>query len=257
MSEESGESKPPKLKLSSSKNQPEKQSTAATTSPSVNASAPDLSPPTAAPAPIGKHSSTPRTTPPPLSQQSTQRVSQVAAKPVEQPVKKAPPPPTQKNDSVGTILIIAALLFILAAAAGGIWFVLGSNDSATPEEVIPLEVSPSNPIERAKATIATVPDRNIDPVLDLEPTSTIDSEAVPTADTNLAKKSSKEAISQYLQNIHIDGIRSGARARIMLNGENYNINDTVDPATGLIFIGTRNKQLLFKDSNGTIYVKSF
>ena len=43
----------------------------------------------------------------------------------------------------------------------------------------------------------------------------------------------------------------------MLDGENYNINDTVDAATGLVFIGTRDQRLLFKDRNGIIYVKSF
>jgi hypothetical protein len=67
----------------------------------------------------------------------------------------------------------------------------------------------------------------------------------------------KQAASQYLQNVHIGALRTGPRARVMLNGVNYAINDEVDSATGLRFLGTREQRLVFKDRNGTVYVKSF
>ena len=160
------------------------------------------------------------------------------------------------------------MLFILAAAAGGIWFLLRSDG---PEQLESAEITapaaaPSNPIERAKASIATVPDRNLDKTLGTEsapePITQLVAEPIvaelsPAETSPAIPTSLKESVSKYLQNIHIGGIRTGERARIMLDGANYNINDTVDAATGLVFIGTRDQRLLFKDRNGIIYVKSF
>ena len=283
MSEESGDPKPSKLKLSSSKTQPDtpKSAPAAdlaagpdpTSAPLADAS------PAAAPKATSKQSSTPipKATPPPLAKQPAPRVSNSTTKKVTKPVKNDPPAP-EKDGPLGSILIIAALLFILAAAGGGIWFLLKSNEpESTDDATTTLEASPSNPVERAKATIATVPDRNLDSVLEAEatpdksaasaPVAPVAPVAKPTQVTQVAKptqvpqvtqpKSLKETVSQYLQNVHIGGIRSGPRARIMLDGENYNINDTVQTTTGLIFIGIRDQKLLFKDSNGIVYVKSF
>ena len=169
---------------------------------------------------------------------------------------------------MSSILIVAAILFILAAAAGGIWFLLRSDE---PEQVEGTEIAapaaaPSNPVERAKASIATVPDRNLDKALETEPAPEPSTQvlAEPIAAELIAVEPSptipislKESVSKYLQNIHIGGIRTGERARIMLDGENYNINDTVEATTGLVFIGIRDQRLLFKDRNGIIYVKSF
>ncbi|KRP36329.1 MAG: hypothetical protein ABS34_07920 [Opitutaceae bacterium BACL24 MAG-120322-bin51] len=308
MSEESGEPIPSKLKLSSSRNQPEKpQSALSASAPSsVTASLPkkiDTSPletPIAAskPAPVLKATppvlkatppvlkatppvltatppaleatppvlkATPpvlTATPPALAQNPAPRTSDSASKKVTEPATPTTEAP-EKDNPLSSILIVAAILFILAAAAGGIWFLLRSDEPELVEgtETAALAAAPSNSVERAEATIATVPDRNLDKVLDTESAPEPSNEAAP--EPSQAEPSApiptslKESVSKYLQNIHIGGIRTGERARIMLDGENYNINDTVDAATGLVFIGTRDQRLLFKDSNGTIYVKSF
>ena len=256
MSEESGEPKPSKLKLSSSINQPDKQQSAPPASAPAPSAPASLPPKVETPQPEApKAASKQATTPPPLAKKPATRTSNVAPRKVDRPAKPTPSTP-EKNNPLGSILIVIAILFILASAAGGIWFLLGSDQPATTEgaETPALEASPSNPVERAKATIATVPDRNLNKVLDPESTPAPESKSTTEAKEPLPLK---EAVSQYLQNIHIDGVRTGQRARIMVNGENYNINDTVDTATGLIFIGTRDQKLRFKDSNGTIYVKSF
>lgn len=292
MSEESGEPTPPKLKLSSSRNQPDKpQSARSASAPSsVNASlssktdasaletpstaskpAPVLkaTPPTAEviPPPVKATPPPVKLAPPPQAQQPATRTGGSASAKINESATAAAEP-AQKDSPLSSILIVVAMLFILAAAAGGIWFLLRSDG---PEQLESAEITapaaaPSNPIERAKASIATVPDRNLDKTLGTEsapePITQLVAEPIvaelsPAETSPAIPTSLKESVSKYLQNIHIGGIRTGERARIMLDGANYNINDTVDAATGLVFIGTRDQRLLFKDRNGIIYVKSF
>jgi len=306
MSEESEEPKAPKLKLSSSRNQPEKlksaRSASATSSASASLSSKTDASPLETPSTASKPAPVLKATPPPVEvKPSPVEVKpppvEVKPPPVEvkpPPVKLTPPPQAQqpaprtsgsasakikesataatespkKDNHLSSILIVAAILFILAAAAGGIWFLLRSDE---PEQVEGTEIAapaaaPSNPVERAKASIATVPDRNLDKALETEPAPEPSTQvlAEPIAAELIAVEPSptipislKESVSKYLQNIHIGGIRTGERARIMLDGENYNINDTVEATTGLVFIGIRDQRLLFKDRNGIIYVKSF
>ena len=292
MSEESGEPIPPKLKLSSSRNQPEKpQSARSASAPSsVNASlssktdaSPLETPSTASkPAPVLKATPPPaevipppvkatpppvKLTPPPQTQQPAPRTGGSASAKIKESAT-ATTEPAEKESPLSSILIVAAILFILAAAAGGIWFLLRSDE---PEQLKSTEIAApaaaaSNPVERAKASIATVPDRNLDKALGTESApepstqaaaEPIEAELSAIEPSVVIPISLKESVSKYLQNIHIGGIRTGERARIMLDGENYNINDTVDAASGLVFIGTRDQRLLFKDRNGIIYVKSF
>jgi len=285
MSEESGEPIPPKLKLSSSRNQPEKpQSARSASAPSsVNASlssktdaSPLETPSTASkPAPVLKATPPPvkatpppvKLTPPPQTQQPAPRTGGSASAKINESAT-ATTEPAEKESPLSSILIVVAILFILAAAAGGIWFLLRSDE---PEQLKSTEIAApaaaaSNPVERAKASIATVPDRNLDKALGTESApepstqaaaEPIEAELSAIEPSVVIPISLKESVSKYLQNIHIGGIRTGERARIMLDGENYNINDTVDAASGLVFIGTRDQRLLFKDRNGIIYVKSF
>jgi len=292
MSEESGEPIPPKLKLSSSRNQPEKpQSARSASAPSsVNASlssktdaSPLETPSTASkPAPVLKATPPPaevipppvkatpppvKLTPPPQTQQPAPRTGGSASAKIKESAT-ATTEPAEKESPLSSILIVVAILFILAAAAGGIWFLLRSDE---PEQLKSTEIAApaaaaSNPVERAKASIATVPDRNLDKALGTESApepstqaaaEPIEAELSAIEPSVVIPISLKESVSKYLQNIHIGGIRTGERARIMLDGENYNINDTVDAASGLVFIGTRDQRLLFKDRNGIIYVKSF
>ena len=292
MSEESGEPIPPKLKLSSSRNQPDKpQSARSASAPSsVNASlssktdaSPLETPSTASkPAPVLKATPPPaevipppvkatpppvKLTPPPQTQQPAPRTGGSASAKINESAT-ATTEPAEKESPLSSILIVVAILFILAAAAGGIWFLLRSDE---PEQLKSTEIAApaaaaSNPVERAKASIATVPDRNLDKALGTESApepstqaaaEPIEAELSAIEPSVVIPISLKESVSKYLQNIHIGGIRTGERARIMLDGENYNINDTVDAASGLVFIGTRDQRLLFKDRNGIIYVKSF
>jgi hypothetical protein len=292
MSEESGEPIPPKLKLSSSRNQPDKpQSARSASAPSsVNASlssktdaSPLETPSTASkPAPVLKATPPPveatpppvkatpppvKLTPPPQTQQPAPRTSGSASAKIKESATAATEP-AEKDSPLSSILIVVAILFILVAAAGGIWFLLRSDE---PEQLESTEIAApaaalSNPVERAKASIATVPDRNLDKALGSESApepstqaaaEPIEAELSAVEPSVVIPISLKESVSKYLQNIHIGGIRTGERARIMLDGENYNINDTVDAASGLVFIGTRDQRLLFKDRNGIIYVKSF
>tara|TARA_B110000285_G_scaffold24045_1_gene23144 strand:+ start:218 stop:1108 length:891 start_codon:yes stop_codon:yes gene_type:complete len=296
MSEESGEPTPPKLKLSSSRNQLDKpQSALSASAPSsdnaslssktdtspletpIAASKPapvlkatpppvKVTPPTvkATPAPVKATPPPVKLTPPPQAQKPAPRTSGSASAKIKEPATEAP----EKDNPLSSILIVAAILFILAAAAGGIWFLLRSDEPELVEgtEIAAPAAAPTNPVERAKATIAAVPDRNLDKALDTESApepstqaaaEPIEAELSAVEPSPVIPNSLKESVSKYLQNIHIGGIRTGVRARIMLDGENYNINETVDAATGLVFIGTRDQRLLFKDRNGTIYVKSF
>ena len=266
MSEESAEPIPSRLKLSSSRNQPEKPQSArpAIAAPSVNASLPPKTDTSPLETPIAANQQVPvlKATPPPLAQQPAPHTRGNASP----KIKETATEPPEKDNPLSSILIIAAILFILTAAAGGIWFLLRSDEPKLVEgtETAAPAATPSNPVERAKATIATAPESHLNKVLDTESAPEPGNEAVAelsneaiveprTADST----SLKESVSKYLQNVHIGGVRMGVRARIMLDGSNYNINDTVDAATGLIFIGTRDQRLHFKDSNGTIYVKSF
>ena len=281
MTEESGEPKPRKLKLSSSRNQLDKQETAPAPQESTPQPTP-VTPQTEVPKPkVTLRTSTPATpttttpaaeptpppqakqpapaqaVPPPLTTAPAPRISDSAPQPsadIAQPTASTP----EKSNPLGSILIIATLFLILAAAGGGIWYILQNDQSEATDEVSSQKNSLSNSIERAKAAVDSVPVQALNEV--------IDTPAAPTPDVATNNKTTesaknpealKEAVSQYLQSVHIGGIRTGARARIMLNGDNYNINDTVDAATGLVFIGTRDQKLLFQDPNGVTYAKSF
>mgnify|MGYP000282209269 CR=1 FL=1 len=279
MTDESGDPQPRKLKLSSSRNQPDTQgsvttpktSTPTTPTPQVESkpkvtlrpasatatpSAVAATPLADAPAPKPKQAAPTQVTPPPLKKSPAPRSGNTPSKSSEQVARPIPSPPP-KDDPLGSLLIVAGLLFILAAAAGGIWYLFQSDPSEPTEDAVEEATAPSNSIERAKATIDSVPDRTLDAVIDAPEVPK--AETVTTAEVPEVAPTEqlKEAISEYLQNLHIGGVRTGARARIMLNGQNYDINDTVDATTGLKFIGTRNQKLLFKDPNGVTYVKSF
>jgi len=309
MSEESGEPKSRKLKLSSSRSQPANQESATTAKPTFSATptpevnsrpkvalkttSTDATPTPAAatpatnsaPPPLKEQAAPAQNTPPPLKQNTAPRSASPPLPSAGQVARPAPSPPP-KDDPLGSLLIITGLLFILAAAAGGIWYLFQSDQSEPADdettEAATEKVTYTNQIERAKATIESVPARSLDEVIDMsEPPTpevvttqatsnansttiadkTLNAEAAATAqaaaDAAAARQALKETVSTYLQSVHIGGVRTGPRARIMLNGENYDINDIVDPTIGLKFIGTRDKKLLFKDPNGVTYVKSF
>jgi len=79
----------------------------------------------------------------------------------------------------------------------------------------------------------------------------------PTATAVSAAPKQAAAISSFLQTIHIDGVRSGERPKVMLNGESYEAGDLVNPQFGLRFTGIRDGKLAFRDDAGVVYIKSF
>ncbi len=67
----------------------------------------------------------------------------------------------------------------------------------------------------------------------------------------------QNAVTEFLQQSHIGGVRMGERPKLLLNGLNYGPGDLIDPATGLRFIGLRDKKIVFQDSQGIVYIKRF
>ena len=197
-----------------------------------------------------------------------------------------PPPPVYVLEKIKSpilsIVIITTPLLIVAGSGYGIWHVLLRSDAPAESTTESAETSTalSNPIERAKKAIDAIPTDEIPTILEIEPepatlptaketakkaketeaqvaalAQTTREEAATTA-TNALKAYQKE-VTKYIQSLYIGAIRTGPRAKAMLNDQSYEIGDTVDPNTDLVFIGTRNNRLVFKDRNGKKYVKSF
>ena len=192
-------------------------------------------------------------------------------------------PTSSRSNVVTSVIIILVLFCILAAAAGGIWFVLkdmvepqvteSSAEVTTPPATEPESSTDgfnlAAPINQAKESIAKVP------VMDLEviegeketlpPSEPIIVRPQPAAApvpvsseaTATAATSYKEAVSNFLANAYIGGVRNGANAKVIIDGRSHTIGSVVDPKTGLTFLGTRDGRLVFRDGNSVVYVKSF
>jgi len=194
----------------------------------------------------------------------------------------------KKNHAILTSLIVIGILIAILGGAGyGLYYILNSPAETTaadsrPEQQTAAEDNGedsegllSGPIAKAKATIATIPDsgdwqeekeeatsivaeKTVEQELsNHEPeaagTSVRDSEASPPP----MDSSKTDSISEFLQNAHIAGVRTGDRPKLILNGKNYNKGDLIDPDKGLRFIGIREKKLAFRDARGVVYIKSF
>jgi len=59
-----------------------------------------------------------------------------------------------------------------------------------------------------------------------------------------------------LNSIHIGGVRTGAKAKIIISGTTYVVGG-FESETDLCFDGIRNRKLALKDKNGVVYLKSF
>jgi len=73
----------------------------------------------------------------------------------------------------------------------------------------------------------------------------------------LQSPSEAEAVTEFLKQSHIGGVRMGEHPKLLLNGLNYDPGDLIDPATGLRFKGLRDKKLVFQDAQDVLYIKSF
>jgi hypothetical protein len=285
MSEEPLEPKPSKLKLSSSLNRPDTPQNAPTDQAGFNpATSPGDVPPEEVLKTEEKQSPAPeqtRPSPPQLQSQQSPATEQAHLPPPQLSTKQTPPivdedtaekidesiqqlpQETSRTNPLISVLIIAALLLILGAAGGGIWYILKSDQQTASGEHATAPAAaqpqtqaqaPSGPITQAKETIAKVPVMDL---AEIEGSETVFVPSVPEPEAAPLNEALKDAVSQYLENVYIGAIRTGTRARIMVNGENYNMNDIVDPNTELRFIGIRDQRLVFKDRNGILYVKSF
>jgi len=196
-----------------------------------------------------------------------------------------------------SIAIISALFIILVVIAIGIWLVLrpaGSEaepiaessakiQSPAPEASDPVtepRATMTSQIARTKETIANVPVMEAlpsmsDPLPAVEatqpsqdaPSPVIHMKSTPvavpqetshTAQINAQQRAAlQSAAAQYLAQIHIDGLRSGSKPKVMINAESYTIGEIVNEETGLSFEGIKDGKILFKDRNGFFYLKSF
>ena len=218
--------------------------------------------------------------PPELPSQKAPAIKNDTADKLDETIQPLPTT-TRRSNPLISIIIIAVLFLILSAAAAGIWYLLKSDQQSSSEEQPTASASVSTPvangpISKAKKTIkkvpvadfakiegaaiadsTSVPEPQVVPVPQATTVPEFELKKIPEPEAVKLNEQLKQAASQYLQNVHIGALRTGPRARVMLNGVNYAVNDVVDSNTGLRFLGTRDQRLVFKDKNGTLYVKSF
>ena len=196
----------------------------------------------------------------------------------------------KKHGILISIIILLILLAILGGSAYGLYYLLRSpaekaeaTTATTKEPVVePAEKESggllSGPIEKARAVIGKKAEVDADleeaqrpgPAAQAPSASTAetaetavpaDSPEKPAAPKTEARASAidssrTDAVSGFLQNAHIGGVRTGDRPKLILNGQSYNQGDLVDADTGLRFIGFRDKKLAFRDAQGVVYIKS-
>lgn len=222
--------------------------------------------------------------PPPIPQPSPQESPQQdkAAPAVEKNFDHLDSGTSSKKDTFSGLLIIIALLMILGAAAAGIFWVLkapsGETDNAptTTEEATTTAAQPANPIERAreaidKVPVATVPEIKSTPVstpppaitpppVTTEPPAITQPPIIPQeipAQPTAPVSGLQQAVTQFLADAHIGGVRTGSSPRVTIGGETYNAGEVIDDDLNLTFEGIQDGRLLFKDGNGVHYLKSF
>jgi hypothetical protein len=224
--------------------------------------------------------------PPELPSQEVPAIKNDTADKLDKTIQPLPTT-TRRSTTLVSIIIIGVLFLILSAAAAGIWYLLKSDKQSSSEEQptasasasVPVSTPVANgPISKAKKTIKEVPVADFSkiegaaianstsvpepkvvtvPVPQATTVPEFELKKIPEPEAVKLNEQLKQAASQYLQSIHVGALRTGPRARVMLNGVNYAVNDVVDSSTGLRFLGTRDQRLVFKDRNGTLYVKSF
>ncbi|MEM8868262.1 MAG: hypothetical protein AAGC73_08340 [Verrucomicrobiota bacterium] len=207
-------------------------------------------------------------TPPP----SPQAVAGPSSGSFDQAIDRIDSGPEKKNPLVG-VAIVMVLFLIVGGCGYGIWYVLGNGtdgfftqkaeeEASTITDEIQLEATSSyaDILEEAESVIdqskessealamaVMVPEESI-----FEPIAEVAEEAPPTTSAKDQKK-----ISDFLADASYGGVRSGPKARVVINGESYQIGDEIVEIAGLVFVGTKDGQLVFKDENGVVYTKRF
>lgn len=158
------------------------------------------------------------------------------------------------SNHLTSILIILFLILILGAAVAGIWFVLGSDSKETsPAKTESSETAEAPAQSPKKEPAHKLPLQEameiINPVTDEKSTSSKEAMA--------PRLGLQESVTEFLNTVHIGGMRSGANARVMLNEVTYQVGDIVHVPSELRFEGIQDGRLVFKDKNGVLYMKSF
>jgi len=204
----------------------------------------------------------------------------------------------KESHSLLPSLLVVGLLFLLLGATGfGPWkIIVAPEASGAPAENQGVAASegsqtgetakdtgPKNPIERAKQTIAKVPQLDMEdltgetrPTADEAPKveateaanqvlvttdrDTVTNEvrlAVTRTEPTAAIEATKAIVSEVLGSLHIGGMRQGARPMVSIEGRAHNVGDTVQTETGLRFDGIRHGKLAFFDQNEIVSRTSF
>jgi hypothetical protein len=148
------------------------------------------------------------------------------------------------------------------------------SDEASPTS---LATGPSiNPLSNALATsiktvdsVEEVSTKNVDAILedshslDAEPIATPEGTEPPLAsefpivDLVAEKAAFKIEVLTAIEKFEVHGFRdAGANSRLLMSGRVFRLNDVVNHQLGIRFIGSREGQLIFKDSLDFEYTKS-
>ncbi len=196
----------------------------------------------------------------------------------------------KSHNLILSIVIILILLGILGGSGYGLWYVLRAPSGNSPKEtsagLAPSKEAAqqsdglfSNAVAKAKETIAKVEDAAVDEALDMKAAPAVPDAPPPpvqekteTTETALPEENFEPpppqsgkmvdqalvgVVSEYLASIHIGGVRTGERPKVIIEGVSYEVGDLLVAETGLRFAGLRNGKLAFKDENGVVYLKSF
>jgi len=236
-------------------------------------------------------------TPPELPSKPAPRQDNGSGQALDETIQKLPREPEKTRGApIASILIIFAMLAILGGAGYGVWWIFTDSSEPESSESGAEKVEPSvadkgeteakGPIEKARAVVSDISTGDLDAITGAEtverapapvpandapvdktfeivetpeprPANTPSSK--PTEDVGAGPVSTalRAEVSAFLSKAEIGAVRTGEKARVMLNGTSYNIGDLVDQKSGLLFAGTRDGRLVFRDRNGVYYVKSF
>ncbi|MEM7790783.1 MAG: hypothetical protein AAF546_05225 [Verrucomicrobiota bacterium] len=170
---------------------------------------------------------------------------------------------SKESNPLAGILVIVVLLLIFGGGGYGIWYVLKGMDSGQSELAEETEAGSTSSygitLDRAKETIGAASTGAIDEVMEVIPgeeSEAFGTELVVEEAPKTSPKEQKE-ITDFLENAVYGGVRSGSNARVMINGESYRAGDEIFEIVGLVFVGTKDGQLVFRDKNGIVYTKRF
>ena len=154
---------------------------------------------------------------------------------------------------------------------------VAANSESDESSSTSLAAAPtSNPLSSALATsiktvdsVEEVSTNNVEPILEdsqaisaepiapTEGTETILASEIPTIDPAAEKAALKIEVLTAIDEFEVHGFRdAGTNSRLLMSGRVFRLNDVVNHQLGIRFIGSREGQLIFKDSLDFEYTKS-